>query len=204
MFKSWRDKTMKPRILIGCECSGTVRDAFRSQGFDAFSCDLQPDKNNSPYHKQETILNVMYEGWDLFIAHPPCTFLLVAGARWMYDERYPNRRADQDSAAEFFMQCVNAPIDRIAIENPVGVMSTHYRKPDQIIQPYEFGHNAVKKTCLWLKNLPCLIPKYYEITNEKDPYFIHNMARSADRGQKRSVTFSNIALAMVDQWGKLL
>ena len=195
----------KVNVLIGCECSGIVREAFRRKGHQTYSCDLQPADDNSPYHFQCSIFDVINNGWDLMIAHPPCTYLTVAGARWFDDPRYPNRREDQQKALKFFVDLYNAPIKKIALENPVGVISTMFRKPDQSIQPYMFGHNAVKKTCLWLKNLPLLIEKYYEITNEADPYFINNafltIHNKAERSKLRSKTFTNIALAMADQWG---
>jgi hypothetical protein len=189
------------RVLIGCECSGIVREAFRARGHEAWSCDLQPADDGSRYHYQCDLFQIIYENWDLFIGHPPCTFLLVAGARWKTDPRYPNRMADMQKAIDFFMKCWNAQVNKICLENPVGEMSTIFRKPDQIIQPYEFGHNATKKTCLWLKNLPLLEKKYYEVTNEVDPHFIHNARPGAGRSKLRSQTFRSIALAMADQWG---
>lgn len=141
------------RVLIACEFSGVVRDAFARRGHDAWSCDLLPSERPGQ-HLQCNVLDILADGWDLMIAHPPCDHLAVSGARWFAAKRADGR---QQQGIDFFMQMVGAPIPRIAIENPVGIMSTLYRKPDQTIQPYNFGHDASKTTCLWLANLPPLI-----------------------------------------------
>lgn len=150
------------RVLVGCERSGVVRRAFRMLGHDAWSCDLEPadDEETVPdtHHIQGDVLDYAYDplgDWDLAIFHPPCTHLACSGARYFAEKRKDGR---QQAAIEFFMKCVNAPIPRIAVENPVGIMSTVYRKPDQVIQPYQFGHQESKATCLWLKGLPKLVP----------------------------------------------
>ena len=138
------------KVLIACEYSGTVRDAFIAAGHDAMSCDLLPADGN---HYQGDVRDIISQGWDMMIAHPPCTHLAVSGARWFKD-----KQKEQAEALEFVRFLMDAPIDRIAIENPVSVISSRIRKPDQIIQPYEHGHEATKTTCLWLKNLPLLRP----------------------------------------------
>ena len=140
------------KILIACEFSGIVRDAFRAKGFDAWSCDLLPCERDSSYHIQGDVLCVLGSGWDMMIAHPPCTHLAVSGARWFKD-----KLDEQAKALKFVRQLLDAPIPRIALENPVSVISTKIRKPDQIIQPWQFGHGETKKTCLWLRNLPLLV-----------------------------------------------
>lgn len=182
------------RILIACEFSGTVRDAFARRGFDAWSCDLLPSETPGN-HIQGDVLNVLNERWDLIIGHPPCTHLAVSGAR-----HFPEKIADgrQKEAIEFFMVLVNAPAKHIAIENPVCIMSSVYRKPDQIIQPYQFGHGETKATCLWLKNLPRLRPT--NIVEGREPR-IHMMPPGPDRWKERSKTFKGIADAMAQQWG---
>jgi len=189
-------------ILIACEYSGTVRDAFARQGHNAVSCDLLPSDTDG-HHVIGDIRDLLDGEWDMLIAFPPCTHLAVSGARW-----FPEKRADgrQQEGIDFFMDMVNAPIDRIAIENPIGIMSSHYRKPNQIIQPWMFGHLEQKSTCLWLKNLPTLestdnvleammdLPK-----NKRDR--LHYLPPSEDRWKLRSKTFQGIAEAMADQWG---
>ena len=191
-------------ILIACEYSGTVRDAFARQGHNAVSCDLLPSDTDG-HHVIGDIRDLLDGEWDMLIAFPPCTHLAVSGARW-----FPEKRADgrQQEGIDFFMDMVNAPIDRIAIENPIGIMSSHYRKPNQIIQPWMFGHLEQKSTCLWLKNLPTLestdnvleammdLPK-----NKRDR--LHYLPPSEDRWKLRSKTFQGIADAMADQWGNL-
>lgn len=141
------------RILIACEFSGKVREAFRKKGHDVWSCDLLPSDDNSPYHIQGDVVPLLNQGWDMMIAHPPCTHLAVSGARWFKD-----KQKEQAEALEFIRTLLNAPIEKIALENPVSIISTRIRKPDQVIQPWMFGHDASKKTCLWLKNLPKLVP----------------------------------------------
>lgn len=185
------------KVLIACEFSGVVRDAFRRRGHDAWSCDILPPEP-SPYrrfHKQCRLESLPARKWDLVIAHPPCTHLSVSGARWFKD-----KQAEQQEAIQFFMQCVNFPATRVCVENPVCIMSTLHRKPDQIIQPWQFGHGETKKTCLWLKNLPLLKPT--KIVDGREPR-IHMMPPSADRGKLRSITYTGIAEAMADQWGTL-
>ena len=142
------------RVLVACEYSGRVRDAFAAKGHDAWSCDLLPTETPGQ-HIQGDVLSVLGDGWDLMIAHPPCTHLAVSGARWFAEKRAAGL---QQEGIAFFMAMVNAPIERIAVENPVCIMSTHYRKPDQVIQPWMFGHGETKATCLWLKGLPKLEP----------------------------------------------
>lgn len=193
------------KILVACERSGRVREAFRKNGHDAWSCDVVPADDGSMYHIQDDVLSHLNEEWDMMIAFPPCTHLAVSGARW-FTEGKKDIRLQQD-ALEFVRKLMNAPIPRIAVENPVSVISTHIRKPDQIINPYQFGDPVPKKTCLWLKNLPLLIP-----TNVVEPEFIigkdgekysmiHYLSQySKDRQRIRSLMFQGIANAMADQW----
>ena len=183
------------RVLVACEFSGVVRDAFRARGHDAVSCDLLCS-DTAGSHYIGDVLSVLNYGWDLMIAHPPCTHLSVSGARW-----WPAKRADgrQAAAIEFFMALTRAPIERIAIENPIGLMSTRYRKPDQIIQPWQFGHGETKATCLWLKNLPLLVPTNIVPGREAR---VHRMAPGPNRARERSRTYQGIAEAMADQWGQ--
>lgn len=184
------------RVLIACEFSGVVRDAFRMRGHDAWSCDLllgEGAYNNK--HYQGDVLFYLDEGWDLMIAHPPCTHLSVSGARW-----FKNKQKEQKEAIDFFMKLARAPIEKICVENPVSIMSTKWRKPDQIIQPWQFGHGETKSTCLWLKNLPLL--KSTDIVSGRESR-IHKMPPSKDRGKLRSITYSGIAQAMAEQWGSM-
>lgn len=204
------------RVLVACEFSGTVRDAFLKQGHYAMSCDLEPcDSSTSGDHYQGNVLDILDHGWDLMIAHPPCTYLTVTGNKWFkpeYKDRFPTREQDREDAKEFFMQLVNAPIDKIAIENPIGIMSTVYRKPDQIIQPWQFGHEASKSTCLWLKNLPKLehtnvVDKGEFVTYKSGKRMSKWYADAAslspkEREKIRNKTFQGIADAMAQQWGK--
>ena len=195
------------RVLIACEYSGTVRDAFAARGHDALSCDLLPTEKPGN-HYQGDIRDILHDGWDLMIAHPPCTYLSVSGMHW-------TRRGLRDpklteDALDFVRLLLDAPIPRIALENPISVISSRIRKPDQIIMPYQFGHNASKKTCLWLKNLPPLIPTEYiqpriidgkpRWDNQTDSGQ-NKLAPSADRWKIRSATYSGIAAAMAAQWG---
>jgi site-specific DNA-cytosine methylase len=180
------------RILIACEFSGIIREAFKAKGHDAWSCDLLPTEIEGS-HIQDDVLKILKFRWDMMIAHPPCTHLAVSGARWFKD-----RQIEQNQAIDFFMLLVNADIERICIENPISIMSTRYRKPDQIIQPYQFGHGETKSTCLWLKNLPLLIPTNIVDGRENR---IHRMAPSANRSKERSRTYTGIAKAMAEQWG---
>jgi len=193
------------KVLVACEFSGTVRDAFRSRGHDAWSCDLLD--SNSEYHIQRDVSLVLSDGWDLMVGHPPCTYLAVSGARWFKD-----RKQEQEEALAFVKALLEAPIEKIAIENPVSIISSKIRLPDQIIQPYQFGEDASKKTCLWLKNLPKLVPTEYvepKIVNGKKiwanqtPSGQNKLGPSIDRWKLRSKTYQGIAEAMASQWGNL-
>lgn len=185
------------RVLIACEYSGTVRDAFIRYGHDAMSCDLLPTEKPGPHYCGD-IRDVIDYPWDLLIAHPPCTHLSVSGAKHFKEKRLDGR---QQVGASFFMMLANQKVQRIAIENPICVMSTLWRQPDQIIQPWQFGHGETKATCLWLKNLPCLKPT--EIVEGREQR-IFKMPPSPERGKERSRTYSGIADAMAQQWGSLL
>lgn len=182
------------RVLIACEYSGRVRDAFIARGHEAMSCDLLPTDAPGP-HYQGDVFDVIDYPWDLMIAHPPCTHLAVSGARHFVDKRMDGR---QQAAVAFFMRLVRAPIPKIAIENPVCIMSSLYRPADQIIQPWMFGHGETKATCLWLKGLKPLRPT--DIVDGREPR-IHFMPPTADRWKLRSETYLGIAEAMADQWG---
>ena len=179
------------RVLVACEYSGTVRDAFIAAGHEALSCDLLPTDNPGP-HYQGDVRDVLSDGWDLMIAHPPCTHLAVSGARWFKD-----KQAEQAEALDFVRLLLGAPIDRIALENPVSVISSRIRKPDQIIQPWQFGHGETKATCLWLKGLPKLTPT--DIVDGREAR-VHKLPPSADRWKIRSTTYPGIAAAMAQQW----
>lgn len=180
------------RVLIACEFSGTVRDAFIAKGHDAMSCDLMPTDKVGP-HYQGDVFDVINDGWDLMIAHPPCTHLAVSGARWFKD-----KVTEQAEALNFVQRLMNAHIDRICIENPVSIISSKIRKPDQTIQPWQFGHGETKRTCLWLKGLPKLVPT--DIVDGRDQR-IWKLPPSPDRWKIRSATFQGIADAMANQWG---
>ena len=182
------------RVLVACEYSGRVRDAFIKAGHDAMSCDLLPTDATGP-HYQGSVLEILHDKWDLMIAHPPCTHLAVSGARHFAAKRADGRQQD---AIDFFLELALAPIPRIAIENPVCIMSSVWRKPDQTIQPWQFGHGETKATCLWLKNLPHLVPT--DIVSGREAR-IHNMPPSPDRWKLRSKTYIGIAEAMANQWG---
>jgi site-specific DNA-cytosine methylase len=189
-------------VLIACEYSGRVREAFRARGHFAVSVDLLPSEDNSPFHYQcdvlEFIRNNQGRGigdFDLMIAHPPCTDLAVSGARH-FEAKIADGR--QQKAIEFVLALMNAPIKRIAIENPISVISTKIRKPDQIIQPWQFGHGETKATCLWLKNLPLLEPT--DIVDGREAR-VHRMPPGPDRWKERSRTYQGIADAMAVQWG---
>ena len=187
-----RVETMK--VLIACEYSGTVREAFRAKGHDAMSCDLLPTDDPGP-HYQGPIEDVLNDGWDMMVAFPPCTHLAVSGARWFKEKRADGRQQD---ALKFVRMLMDAPIDRIAIENPVSIISSQIRKPDQTVQPWQFGHGETKRTCLWLKDLPKLKPT--DIVDGREQR-IWKMPPSADRWKERSKTFQGIANAMANQWG---
>ena len=180
------------RILVACEYSATVREAFAAKGHEAVSCDLLPTEIPGP-HYEGNVLDILYDKWDLMIAHPPCTHLAVSGARWFKD-----KQVEQKEALAFVRELLNAPIGKIALENPISIISSKIRKPDQIIQPWMFGHGETKATCLWLKGLPLLQP-----TNVVDgrEARVHKMPPSPDRWKERSRTFKGIAQAMADQWG---
>ena len=183
------------RVLIACEFSGIVRDAFRARGHDAISCDLLPSETEGPHIMGDVLEVIRSKSWDLMIAHPPCTHLAVSGAKWFKEKRADGRQQD---ALRFVQELLGAPIPHIALENPVSVISSYIRKPDQYIQPYQFGHGETKKTGLWLKNLPLLQP-----TNEVEGRApnIHMMAPSENRWRDRSRTYQGIAEAMASQWG---
>jgi len=181
------------RVLVACEYSGTVRDAFRARGHDAWSCDLLPTERPGPHYQEDVREIIADMQWDLMIAHPPCTHLAVSGARWWKDKLF-----EQGEALDFVRFLMDAPIPRIAIENPVSKISTAIRKPDQIVQPWQFGHGETKATCLWLKGLPKLVPT--DIVDGREAR-IHKMPPSADRWKERSRTYQGIADAMAAQWG---
>ena len=195
------------RVLVACEYSGRVRDAFAARGHDAMSCDLLP--TNAPgKHYQGDIFDVIDDGWDLMIAHPPCTYLCSSGLHW--NKRIDGRQALTDEALAFVKRLLDAPVPRIALENPIGCISSQIRKPDQTIQPYQFGHDASKSTCLWLKNLPVLTPTELiapRIVNGKKRWANqtdsgqNKLPPSADRWKIRSETYQGIAAAMAAQWG---
>lgn len=214
------------KVLIACEYSGVVRNAFIAKGHDAWSVDLLPtDQHPVEKHYQGDIRDIINNGWDLMIAHPPCTYLCVSGSGWFYHPedknlpiqqrrphpKYPNRRKDQKEAIEFFMMLANTNIPKIAVENPIGVISKVWRKPDQIIQPYQFGEEASKATCLWLKGLPKLVPTKIVgrgefITHKsgvKKPKWFADALKlpPLERMKARSKTFQGIADAMAEQWG---
>ena len=182
------------RILVACEYSGIVRDAFISRGHNAMSCDLLDTERPGPHYKGD-VRDVLYDGWDMMIGHPPCTHLAVSGARYFKEKQAGGR---QQEAIEFVRLLMDAPIKRIAIENPVSIISSRIRKPDQVIQPWMFGHGETKATCLWLKNLPMLHPS--NIVSGRE-HRIHNMPPSPERWRERSRTFQGIADAMAEQWG---
>jgi hypothetical protein len=214
------------KILIACEFSGVVRDAFRDCGHDAWSCDLLPT-DRPGQHIQGNVLEIINDGWDMMIAHPPCTYLTNAGIAhfnvYKYGQKAIDRWYKRIESLEFFMELINAPIEKICVENPVGFPNTAYRKPDQIIHPYYFGERQMKRTCLWLKNLPnlwyWLEPDLFgeqTVSEKPEPISIDNSPRQKKRyftdaiigysnnhGHERSKTFKSIAEAMADQWGNL-
>ena len=197
------------KVLVACEFSGTVRDAFTKLGHDAWSCDLEPSETPGN-HYQGDVLAILNDGWDLMIAHPPCTHLAVSGAR-----HFAKKIADgrQQEGIDFFMSLANSNIPRYAIENPIGIMSTKYRKPDQIINPWEYGHRVTKATCLWLKNLPKLTPTNIvdkgEVWTAKSGkqmsqwYYDTSCLPPKEREKARNKTFQGIADAMAQQWGSV-
>lgn len=197
------------RVLVACEYSGTVRDAFRAAGHYALSCDLLPTDVDGP-HYQGDVRDIINDGWDIMIAHPPCTYLCSSGLHW--NKRVEGRAAKTEEALEFVQFLLDAPIPRIALENPIGCIGTRIRKADQTIQPWQFGHDASKSTCLWLKGLPALVP-----TEIIEPRIVDGKKRwanqtdsgqnrlppSEDRWKIRSETYAGIAKAMANQWGDL-
>ena len=197
------------RVLVACEYSGTVRDAFRARGHHAMSCDLLPTDVDGP-HYQGDVRDIINDGWDLMVAHPPCTYLCSSGLHW--NKRVPGRAQLTEEALEFVRYLLGAPIPRIALENPIGCIGTRIRKADQTIQPWQFGHDASKATCLWLKNLPALVP-----TTVIEPRIVDGKKRwgnqtdsgqnrlppSEDRWKIRSETYTGVAEAMAAQWGNL-
>ncbi len=198
------------RVLVACEFSGTVRDAFASKGHEAWSCDILPSEAPGN-HAQCDVRDLLDEQWDIMIAHPPCTYLCSSGLHW--NTRTPGRQFLTDEALEFVRRLMESPIPRIAIENPIGCISTKIRKPDQFIQPYEYGHDASKRTCLWLKELPCLKPTATVLPRMVDGKLRwgnqtdsgqNKLPPSEDRWALRSVTYKGIAEAMANQWGSLL
>jgi hypothetical protein len=204
------------KVLVACEYSGIVRDAFIAKGHDAISCDILPTESPGPHHQGDVLEIIDSDNWDLMIAHPPCTYLSVVGNRHFKDN--PERHKKRLEAFDLFMLFMNAPIDKICCENPTGYINTHYRKPDQIIHPYYFGDPVMKRTCLWLKGLPKLIYTANSINGERmrkpDPVYIDKNGRPQHWCQSqiknknkskiwkiRSKTFQGIADAMADQWG---
>ena len=183
------------KVLVACEFSGIVRDAFIKKGHDAMSCDILPTESLGP-HFEGDVIDILDQGWDMMIAHPPCTHLAVSGARW-----FENKQKEQKEALNFVKSLLEAPIEKIALENPVSIISTRIRKPSQIIQPWQFGHPENKKTCFWLKNLPLLeetnnVKSKMENMSKREMDRIHHMTPSPERGKQRSLTYSGIAKAM--------
>jgi hypothetical protein len=185
------------RILIGCEFSGRVRNAFRHHGYDAWSCDLIPAWDYQDHHIMRDVMEILNDGWDLMIAHPPCTYLASSGARW-----WPARRNEQSHAIEFIKFLWEAPIKYIAIENPIGALSTKWCRPTQIVQPWWFGDHHTKATCWWLKGLPPLIPT--KIIERRDTTIYNMRGRGVKRQQLRSITPLGMAQAIADQWGRVV
>jgi len=212
------------RVLIACEESQAVTKEFRKLGHEAFSCDILPCSGGHPeWHYQQDVFEIISMGWDLMIAHPPCTYLAVSGAGWMYNKdgtRNEERYQNQMDGLEFVHKLMDAPIERIAIENPISVISSYIREPDQIVHPWQFGDEAEKSTCLWLKNLPMLRPtkivgkgEMYEFTDKKtgkkkrQPLWYYQALSKAktpaERRTLRSKTFEGIARAMAEQWSEV-
>lgn len=180
------------RVLVACEFSGVVRDAFNAKGHYAMSADLLPSETQG-LHYQGDVLDVIGDNWDLMIAHPPCTHLAVSGARWWKD-----KQIEQAESLQFVQTLLDVNIEKIALENPISIISTKIRKPDQIIHPWQYGHGETKATCLWLKNLPKLEP--INIVEGREPR-VHRMSPGPDRWKERSRTYEGIAKAMAEQWG---
>jgi hypothetical protein len=199
------------RILVACEESGVVREALLARGHEAWSCDILPSSHPSRFHIQDDVLRHLSDGWDMIIAFPPCTYLTVTANKWMkpeYRDRFPDRPKHREAAVEFFQSMINAPCERIAVENPIGIMSTRFRKPDQIIQPWQFGHPETKSTCLWLRGLPKLVPTnivqpVFEMAGGKrysPTHFNRKGIKGEERSRLRSRTYQGIAEAMASQW----
>jgi hypothetical protein len=180
------------RVLVACEYSGKVRDAFTARGHFALSCDLLPSDSPNGWHYRGDVRDVLNAGWDMLVGFPPCTHLAVSGARW-----FAGKRTEQEEALAFFRMLWEAPIGKICLENPVSIASTHICKPSQVVQPYQFGHGEVKKTCLWLKGLPLLVPT--DVVEGRVAR-VWRMGPSPDRAKKRSETYQGIADAMANQW----
>lgn len=183
----------KMKVLVACEFSGVVRDEFIRKGHEAVSCDLLPSESNAGPHIRGDVRDILGDGWDLMIAHPPCRHLAVSGARW-----FKGKQIEQAEALTFVRALLDAPIDRIALENPISIISSQICKPSQIIHPWMFGHGETKATCLWLKNLPMLRPTNIVAGRV---HRVHRVPPSPDRWKIRSRTFQGIATAMADQWG---
>jgi site-specific DNA-cytosine methylase len=179
------------KVLVACEFSGVVRDSFIEADHDAVSCDLLPSERDGP-HYQGDVADIINDGWDMMIAHPPCTHLAVSGARWFKD-----KQEEQNQALEFVRMLLNTDIPKIALENPVSIISSRIRKPNQIIQPWQFGHPETKKTCLWLKGLSPLTPT--DVVEGRENR-VHRMPPGKDRWKERSRTYPGIAKAMAEQW----
>lgn len=209
------------KILVGCEFSGVVREAFRALGHDAWSCDILPAEDGSPFHLQCDVREVLEDGWDLGVFHPPCTYLCSSGLH--YNGKVPGRQQKTEEALEFVRLLLDAPIPRIALENPVGCIGTRIRKADQSVHPFEFGDDASKRTCLWLKNLPPLVKdpamrvagrlvrdesnaqvRYIERWANQTDAGHNRLGPSPTRAQDRARTYPGIAKAMAEQWGPLL
>ena len=191
-------------VLVGCEFSGRVRDAFIKLGHNAVSCDLINTDVSGP-HIKGNVLDHLNDGWDIGIFHPPCTYLTISGNKWMKPEfryRFPGRLEKRQDALKFFLELYNSQIEHVAVENPIGVVSSMFRKPDQIIQPWQYGHPETKATCLWLRGLPKLIPtKIVELPKkESERMKLHYLPKTPDRPKLRSITFQGIANAMALQW----
>jgi site-specific DNA-cytosine methylase len=183
------------KVLVACEFSGVVRRAFRDLGHKAWSCDFLPSEDHSKHHIQGDVLEYLHDNdWDLMIAHPPCTHLAVSGARW-----FKEKKQEQEDALDFVRELLNAPVPKICLENPISVISSRIRKPDQIIHPHQFGHGEVKATCLWLKNLPLL--RATDVVEGRVAR-VHREPPSPDRWKNRSRTYEGIARAMATQWTK--
>lgn len=189
---SCRSAWKRMKVLVACEFSGTVRDEFTNFGHDAMSCDLLDSETPGKHYKGD-VRDVLGEGWDLMFAHPPCTHLAVSGARW-----WAAKASEQAEALEFVRELMGAPIERIALENPVSKISSAIRKPDQIVQPWMFGHGEVKTTCLWLKGLPKLEPTQVVLGRDQKCW---KQPEHKDRWKRRSRTYPGIAYAMAAQWG---